>query len=111
MKLFNCIKHTEPAKGSPPTNTLNFLFWSLSGSFKVLSISSFLSVLTGITEVSAVLLLGLLIDAALNSTPQDPVEVMFYYSLQVCFFLLIRPIIFGASSYMQSVIVTPNVLI
>ena len=110
MKLFNCIKHTEPAKGSPPTNTLNFLFWSLSGSFKVLSISGFLSVLTGITEVSAVLLLGLLIDAALNSTPQDPLgSNVLLFAAGLFFFLLIRPIIFGASSYMQSVIVTPNV--
>ena len=57
MKPFNWINHVEPAKGSPPKSTFGFLLWSLSGSFKVLSLSGLLSILTGITEVSAVLLL------------------------------------------------------
>ena len=89
---------------------MSFLKWSLSGSFKILSLSGMLSILTGITEVSAVLLLGLLIDAALNSSVDNPLgNNVFLFSAGLMFFLLVRPIIFGCSSYMQSVIVTPNI--
>ena len=110
MKPFNWINHLEPAKGPPPNSTLSFLKWSLSGSFKILSLSGILSILTGITEVSAVLLLGLLIDAALNSSVDNPLgNNVFLFSAGLMFFLLVRPIIFGCSSYMQSVIVTPNI--
>ena len=91
MKPFNWINHVEPAKGSPPPKTFGFLLWSLSGSFKVLSLSGFLSILTGITEVSAVLLLGLLIDAALNSTVEDPLgNNILLFSAGLLFFLLIN---------------------
>ena len=110
MKPINWINHVEPAKGKPPNDTFGFLFWSLSGSFKILSLSGFISILTGITEVSAVLLLGLLIDAALTSSPEDPLgSNILLFSAGLLFFLLIRPIIFGSSSYIQSVIVTPNI--
>ena len=67
MKPFNWINHVEPAKGPPPPNTFGFLLWSLSGSFKILSISGFLSIFAGFTEFHAFLLLGLLVHDALYS--------------------------------------------
>ena len=46
-----------------------------------------LSILTGITEVSAVLLLGLLIDAALNSSLDNPLgNNVFLFSAGLMFF-------------------------
>ncbi len=68
MKPSNWIDHMAPADGPPPTTLRGFFYWSLRGSFKVLALSGFTSILTGITEVSAVLMLGMLVDAALASS-------------------------------------------
>ncbi len=99
-----------PAHGPPPKNVASFLWWGLRGSFKVLTLAGSISILTGVTEVAAVLLLGLLIDAALMSSPKNPLaDQIWLFSAGVLFFLLVRPIIFGATSYMQTVVVSPNI--
>ena len=68
-KWINCM---APAFGPPPKYLAGFFVWSLRGSFKVLTLAGSISILTGVTEVAAVLLLGLLIDAALMSSPENP---------------------------------------
>tara|TARA_B100000902_G_C27285563_1_gene904238 strand:+ start:145 stop:1950 length:1806 start_codon:yes stop_codon:yes gene_type:complete len=99
-----------PASGPPPKYLGGFFVWSLRGSFKVLTLAGSISILTGVTEVAAVLLLGLLIDAALMSSPENPLaDQIWLFSSGILFFLLVRPIIFGATSYMQTVVVSPNI--
>ncbi|MED5532178.1 MAG: ABC transporter ATP-binding protein [Pseudomonadota bacterium] len=99
-----------PASGPPPKYLAGFFVWSLRGSFKVLALAGSISILTGVTEVAAVLLLGLLIDAALMSSPENPLaNQIWLFSSGILFFLLVRPIIFGATSYMQTVVVSPNI--
>ena len=68
------------------------------------------SILTGVIEVSAVLILGMLIDAALAASPQNPLgDQVWLFVAGVLFFLVLRPIIFGVFSFMQTIIVAPNV--
>ncbi len=104
------INPSAKANGPPPKYLSGFLIWSLSGSFKVLSLSGLVSILTGIMDVSAALILGLMIDSALASSGDNLFEGNFMlYAGSIAFFLVLRPSLFAASSYMQSIVVTPNV--
>ena len=110
MKPSNWIDHMAPADGPPPITLRGFFYWSLRGSFKVLALSGFTSILTGITEVSAVLMLGMLVDVALASSSQSPLgDHLWLFGAGVLFFLVLRPIFFGIFSFMQTNVVTPNV--
>ena len=71
MTPSNWIDHMAPASGPPPNTLRGFFHWSLNGSFQVLTLTGITSVLTGVIEVSAVLILGMLIDAALAGTDAD----------------------------------------
>ena len=110
MNPSNWINHKQVAQESPPTSTLNFFYWALKGSFPVLFFCSLISILTGLIEVSAVIILGLLIDAALASSNENPISSqVFLLALGLLFFLVIRPIVFGVFSYTQTVVVSPNI--
>ena len=110
MNPSNWINHKQVAQESPPTSTLNFFHWALKGSFPVLFFCSFISILTGLIEVSAVIILGLLIDAAIASSNENPISSqVFLLALGLLFFLVIRPIVFGVFSYTQTVVVSPNI--
>jgi ATP-binding cassette subfamily B protein len=99
-----------PADGPPPATLRGFFQWSLTGSFQILTLSGVTSILTGVTEVSAVLMLGMLVDAALASSPQNPLgDQIWLFAAGVVFFLVLRPIFFGVFSFMQTNVVTPNV--
>ena len=110
MNPANWINHKEKAKGRPPSSVLSFFYWALRGSFPVLILSGLVSIITGLIEVSAVVLLGLLIDAALASSVDNPISnQLLLLALGLSFFLIIRPLVFGAFSYTQTVIVSPNI--
>ena len=110
MNPANWINHKEKAKGRPPSSVLSFFYWALRGSFPVLILSGLVSIITGLIEVSAVVLLGLLIDAALASSVDNPIsDQVILLALGLSFFLIIRPLVFGAFSYTQTVIVSPNI--
>lgn len=110
MNPANWINHKEKAKGRPPSSVLSFFYWALTGSFPVLILSGLVSIITGLIEVSAVVLLGLLIDAALASSVDNPISnQVLLLALGLSFFLIIRPLVFGAFSYTQTVIVSPNI--
>ena len=110
MTPSNWINYLAPASGPPPATVMAFFRWALAGSMSALWLSGFASILAGVVEVSAVLMLGVLVDAALATSPQNPMSnQVWLLALGVAFFLLIRPIIFGAFSFVQSVVVTPNV--
>ena len=110
MSPSNWIDHMAPSIGPPPTSVGKFFHWGLTGSLKILSFSAFTSILTGVVEVSAVLMLGLCIDAAIASSLENPLsEEIWLFAAGLLFFLVLRPLIFGAFSYMQTVVVTPNV--
>ncbi|WP_417605680.1 ABC transporter ATP-binding protein [Primorskyibacter flagellatus] len=111
MKLANWINHFAPADGPPPRTLLAFFRWGLRGTERVLALAGAVSIIAGITEVIAALLLGRVIDAALSSDAQsvfaDQNGILIWSLL---FFILLRPAILGVASVTQSVMVQPNVL-
>ena len=109
MTPSNWINHMAPADGPPPTSLRGFFHWSLAGSFQILTLSGVTSILTGVLEVFAVLLLGMLVDSALASSPQNPLGGQVWLFAGCLFFLMLRPLIFGVFSFMQTNVVAPNV--
>ena len=110
MTPSNWINYLAPASGPPPSTVMAFFRWALAGSMPALWLSGLASVLAGVVEVSAVLMLGVLVDAALATSPQNPMSNQVWLLVAgVAFFLLARPVIFGVFSFVQSVVVTPNV--
>ena len=106
----NWINPFEQATGAPPHTLARFFRWALRGSFPVVSVAGAASVVAGIVEVMAAMMLGLVIDAALISTPEAVFSDHFWLMVgALAFFLLLRPIIFMTSSYLQSMLVAPNV--
>ena len=97
--------------GSPPPRTLwRFFSWCLKGSFLLIFLGCMVSTLAGAMEVISVLLLGLVIDAAIESGREMVFEENgFLLAAGVTFFLVARPIAFGASSAISSMLVAPNI--
>lgn len=97
--------------GSPPPRTLwRFFSWCLKGSFLLIFLGCLVSTLAGAMEVISVLLLGLVIDAAIESGR----EMVFaengaLLAAGIVFFLAARPMAFGASSAISSMLVAPNI--
>jgi ATP-binding cassette subfamily B protein len=111
MKRFaGLIDAFARADGPPPNSLMAFFRWALRGSFFWLSIAGGLSALVGTLEVITAILLGKVIDAALNSGAADfwqaNIQLMVVATL---FFLVLRPLAFGVSSTANSVVVAPNV--
>ena len=110
MKLHNMIDSLAPSKGDPPKSFFGFMKWSLDGSYFMLILSSIFSILTGVMEVSAAIILGLLIDAIVNSSLNQPLSnQVILFSSGIAFFIILRPIVYGLTSYMQTMVITPNV--
>ncbi|PLS22490.1 ABC transporter ATP-binding protein [Neptunicoccus cionae] len=98
------------AEGPPPQTLGAFFRWALSGAFGWLAVAGLLSAFVGTLEVVTAILLGKVIDAALLSGP----DVFWDQNLMLLvlaagFFLILRPLAFGASSTANSVLVAPNV--
>ena len=74
MTPSNWINYLAPASGPPPSTVMAFFRWALAGSMPALWLSGVASVLAGVVEVSAVLMLGVLVDAALATSPQNPMS-------------------------------------
>ncbi len=110
MTPSNWIDAFAGAKGSPPRSLWPFMRWSLAGSETALGVAAVVSIIAGIVEVMAALILGKVVDAALGSAADqvfsDQTGVLLFSLL---FFLILRPVIFGANSYLQSIVVAPNV--
>ena len=100
-----------PADGPPPHTLMAFMRWGFKGSFRYMALGGFVSALGGVIEVMSALILGLVIDAALGSTAD-----MFFSSNMLlllgvaAFFVLLRPIVFGLSGLMQSVVLAPAIM-
>ncbi|MCE0506337.1 ABC transporter ATP-binding protein/permease [Roseivivax sp. GX 12232] len=101
----------RPASGPPPQQILPFFRWNLEGAWPVLAVAGCFSILSGVVEVMAALILGRVVDAALAAeagqvfTDQAPVLIG-----ALLFFVLARPAIMGVSTFFQSIVVQPNVL-
>ncbi|EBA14163.1 ABC transporter ATP-binding protein [Roseobacter sp. CCS2] len=99
----------EPAQGPPPQTLMAFLRWCLKGSTKVTLGAGLVSSIAGTLEVATALMLGWVIDAALNSSGEGYFTENVLLLLGVtAFFIVLRPIILGVSGVMQAVVVGPS---
>lgn len=111
MKIDTLIDAFRHADGPPPTALGAFFRWALQGSMPVLILAAAISAAAGTLEVVTALVLGAVIDAALNTGPaQFFSENWLTLSLFVGFFVLLRPITFGLSAAANSIVVMPNVM-
>ena len=100
-----------PADGPPPHTLMAFMRWGFKGSFRYMALGGFVSALGGVIEVMSALILGLVIDAALGSTADTFFSSNMLLLLGVAaFFVLLRPIVFGLSGLMQSVVLAPAIM-
>ena len=95
----------------PPARLWPFIGWSLNGSWGILGLSTLASALSGAFEVVSALLLGAVIDAAVAGGPDRFwTENIWLIALFVVFYVVLRPLIFGATSYTNAVWIMPNVM-
>ncbi|MGI9391899.1 MAG: ABC transporter ATP-binding protein [Boseongicola sp.] len=100
----------QKADGPPPQTLAAFFVWALRGTFPVLWIAGMISAAAGTLEVCTALLLGHVIDTALESDPANFFTQNWLLVLGLFgFFVVARPILFGLSSTANSVVVLPNV--
>lgn len=109
MKPSTWIDGFQPADGPPPQTLWRFFRWSLSGTFPVLSLAAIAAAASAVVEVLTALLLGVVIDGAIEVGPSFITDQSVMLFLVAGFFLLLRPAIIGLSVGMQTVVIGPNV--
>ncbi|MCF6317184.1 MAG: ABC transporter ATP-binding protein/permease [Marinosulfonomonas sp.] len=110
MTPSNWIDGFQPADGPPPQTLGRFFHWCLKGTFPVLSLSALAAAASGVLEVLTALLLGIVIDGAIESGPDFIVERSAMLLMVAGFFLLLRPAVIGTSVGMQSIVIGPNIM-
>ncbi|WJY22414.1 ABC transporter ATP-binding protein [Fontisubflavum oceani] len=109
--LGDLIDGFKPAETPPPQTLWAFFRWCLAGSWPVILLATLASALAGTLEVFSALLLGMIVDSAVESAAP-----LTYFAENwglilgfVAFFLLLRPMIFGASAAFNGIVLPPNI--
>ena len=111
IRLGDAIDAFRPADGPPPQKLGAFFLWCLTGSWAQLWISGVLSALAGVTELVSAVVLGWVIDAAVNGTAatffSDNATLLIAVAL---FYVILRPLAYAASSASVQITLGPNLL-
>lgn len=111
QRLGGLIDAFRPAEGQPPQQLGAFFRWCLRGAWGPLILAGLISSLAGTTEVVSSVILGWVIDAAVQDGPAEFfAQNASLLLLFLAFYLLFRPLAFGASAASNSIIVGPNVM-
>ncbi|WP_377191917.1 ABC transporter ATP-binding protein [Ruegeria meonggei] len=98
--------------GTPPPQTLGaFIRWCLSGAWPMIFIAAAFSAMAGAMEAGTAWMLGLVIDLATESGPQNflsPANLGMILGV-AAFFMLLRPVFFGLSAFSNNYVVMPNI--
>lgn len=99
-----------PVEAAPPRLLGPFFRWCLSGSWVILWVAAAISALAGTMEILSAWLVGKVIDATSGANLDTFLADNFWLLTGfVAFYLILRPLVFGASSASNSVWVGPNV--
>ena len=110
MKLVEWIDPFSKADGTPPATLFAFLRWSFKGAFGAIAIGGAVSILAGTLEVLSALILGIVIDAALQSDTANFFDTHWALLIAVsAFFLLLRPLTLGIAGVLQAVLIGPAI--
>ncbi|QQA42840.1 ABC transporter ATP-binding protein [Pelagovum pacificum] len=88
---------------------MKFINWCLKGSWKVLAVATFLSALAGGSEMLSMWLLGQAVDAASTDMSTFWANYSWLVAASVLLLLVLRPLLVGASSTFQSVVIAPSI--
>ena len=110
MTPSNWIDGFQPAEGPPPQTLGRFFRWCLKGAFPILSLSALAAAASGVLEVLTALLLGIVIDGAIESGPNFIVDRSAMLLVVAGFFLFLRPAVIGTSVGMQTIVIGPNIM-
>ena len=103
------IDYLKEAAGAPPAKLLKFCHWCLSGSHKVIGWAAIASILAGIAETLTAALMGYILDLVLDISSSVLLsDNLFFLIFTVSFLFGARPLFFGISAYMQSVVLSPG---
>lgn len=111
MSIESWIDPFRRAEGPPPQTLGAFMRWCLAGAWPALWLAALLSAAAGALEAGTALILGMVIDSAVASTPDgffDGSNTAMIVAA-VAFFLIARPLLFGLSAASNAIIVQPNV--
>lgn len=110
MNIGNWIDAFRPAKGAPPETLRDFMGWCLSGAWPAMWVAAAISAAAGALEAGTAYILGIIVDAAVESGPDQILSGSNYglIALGVGFFLVARPLLFGLSASANAIIVQPN---
>jgi ATP-binding cassette subfamily B protein len=112
QRLAGLIDAFQPAQTEPPRSLWAFILWAVSGAWPVLLVAGVISAIVGTTEVISALLLGLIIDAAVETGPAEFIATHLWLILGfVVFFVVLRPLAFGLSSAANTIVVQPNIYV
>ncbi len=101
----------RPADGPPPQSLGAFMRWCLRGAWPWMIVAGLVSSLAGATEVVSAVILGWVVDAAVNAGPEAFFSAHMGLLLGfLVFYLVLRPMAFGLSSATNSVVIGPNVM-
>ncbi|WP_136683146.1 ABC transporter ATP-binding protein [Falsirhodobacter xinxiangensis] len=107
--LGGVIDAFRPAKTAPPKTLGKFFLWCLKGSWPALLFAAAVAAATGTLEVVSASILGWVIDGALEIGTERFLADGWHLLLGlIVFFVLLRPIAFGASSATNAIMVQPN---
>ena len=103
------IKPFRPTDEPPPATLFKFFGWGLQGAWPGLLWATFWSAAAGSLEAVSAVILGLVVDASLTSTPggifTDHWQLFAGFAL---FYLVIRPVVFGLNTSALSITIEPN---
>jgi ATP-binding cassette subfamily B protein len=111
IRLGGWMEAFTPAEGPPPQTLGAFFIWGLRGAWPMLWLSAAVSSVSGATEVVSALVLGWVIDAAVSSGPEAFfADHLWLLVVFLGFYMLLRPLTFGAAAATNGIIVGPNVM-
>ena len=108
--LGGMIDGFRPAEGPPPRQLGAFFRWCLAGAWPALSLAAVVSAIAGTLEVVTAYLLGLVVDSVTASGAEnyfaDNATLLLIFA---GFFVVLRPLVFGASAAFNGIVVPPNI--
>ncbi len=103
------IDFLKDVAGAPPATLFKFCQWCLSGSYKMIGLSATASILAGIAETLTAALMGYILDLVLDISPSALLsDNLIFLVITVSFLFVARPLFFGISAFMQSVVLSPG---
>ncbi|MCA8883521.1 MAG: ABC transporter ATP-binding protein [Rhodobacteraceae bacterium] len=109
-RLGGLLDPYAPADRPPPNRLWPFVRWCLAGTMPVLAVAALVSVMAGTLEVVVALLLGQIIDRAVAAGPQAFLaQNGAFLAAGLVLVVVLRPLVLGLSSAMQTVVIAPNI--